>query len=108
MKQIKAELASAFDIVDIKPLAFYVGLKVLWDPKQRTIKLLQPSYIKKLLKRHEILKDKTSKILMQKAPLVTYKCLSSLTKRQKRREDSIYYIRYSQDPNWYCVCNING
>lgn len=37
MKRIKGELASAFDMVDIGPLAFYVGLKVTRDRKQRTI-----------------------------------------------------------------------
>ncbi len=39
MKQIKEELALAFDMVDIGPLVFYVDLKVIHDRKKETIKL---------------------------------------------------------------------
>lgn len=49
MKQIKEELATAFDIVHISSLAFYFGLKVTHDRNQRKIKLLQPGNIEKLL-----------------------------------------------------------
>ncbi len=72
MKQIKGELAAAFDMVDIGPLAFYVGLKVTRDRKQKTIKLSQPGYIEKLLDRHGMLKAKTAKIPMRETPLVPY------------------------------------
>lgn len=40
MKQIKREWAVTFDIVDIRPLAFYVNLKITHNYKQKTIKLL--------------------------------------------------------------------
>ena len=49
IKRIKEELAAAFDMVDIGPLAFYVCLKVSCDRKQKTIKLSQLGYIEKLL-----------------------------------------------------------
>lgn len=49
MKRIKRELAAIFEIVDMQPLTFYISLKVTCNCKQRTIKLLQPSYIEKLL-----------------------------------------------------------
>ncbi len=39
MKRIKRELASAFDMVDMRPLAFYVGLKITRNHKKKTIKL---------------------------------------------------------------------
>ncbi len=70
MKRIKGKLALAFDIVDIEPLAFYVGLKVTRDCKKKTIKLSQPGYIEKLLDRHGILKAKTAKTPMLETPLL--------------------------------------
>lgn len=48
MKQVKEELFTAFDMVDIRPLVFYIELKVTRNCEQKTIKLLQPGYIKKL------------------------------------------------------------
>lgn len=62
IKQIKGKLAVVFNIVDIRPLAFYIDLKITYDYKQKKIKLLKPGYIEKLLNWHEILKAKTTKI----------------------------------------------
>lgn len=39
MKRIKEKLATAFDILNIRLLAFYVGSKVIGDCKQKIIKL---------------------------------------------------------------------
>ena len=49
MKRIKGELAAAFDMVDMGPLAFYVGLKVTRDFKQRTIELSQLAILRRYL-----------------------------------------------------------
>lgn len=49
IQQIKREPAAVFDIVDMGPLAFYVGLKFTRDCIQKTIKLSQPGYIEKML-----------------------------------------------------------
>ena len=72
MKRVKEELAAAFDIVDMGPLAFYVGLKVTRDRERKTIKLSQPGYIEKLFDRHGMLKAKTVKIPMRETPLLPY------------------------------------
>ena len=55
----------AFEMVDMGPLAFYMGLKVTRDREKRTIKLSQPGYIEKLLDRHGMLKAKTAKVPMR-------------------------------------------
>lgn len=57
-------------MVDIGPLAFYVGLKVTRDRERKTIKLSQPGYIEKLLDRHGILKAKTTKVPMRETALL--------------------------------------
>lgn len=70
ISRIKSELAAAFDMVDMGPLAFYVGLKVTRDREKRTIKLSQPGYIEKLLDRHGMLKAKTTKVPMRETALL--------------------------------------
>ena len=65
ISRIKSELTTAFEMVDMGSLAFYVGLKVTHNREKRTIKLSQPSYIEKLLDCHRMLKAKTAKVPMQ-------------------------------------------
>ena len=81
ISRIKSELAAAFDMVDMGPLAFYVGLKVTRDRENRTIKLSQPGYIEKLLDRHGMLKAKTTKVPMRETVLLpSDKSVSDLDK----------------------------
>ena len=65
LPRIKSELAAAFDMVDMGPLAFYVGLKVSLDREKKTIKLSQPGYIEKFLDRHGMLEAKAAKVPMR-------------------------------------------
>lgn len=83
MKRIKTELAIAFDMVDMGPLAFYVGLKVTRDCKKKTIKLSKPGSIKKLLDRHGILNAKNAKTPMQETPLIHYEKSVSSNEKTK-------------------------
>lgn len=53
-------------MVDMRPLAFYVFLKVTHDCIQNTIKLSQQGYIEKMLDQHRLLKAKTGKFLCKK------------------------------------------
>ena len=62
---IKSELTTAFEMVNMGPLVFYVGLKVTRDQEKRTIKLSQPGYIEKLLDCHGMLKAKTAKVFIR-------------------------------------------
>ena len=45
----KRELAAAFEIVDMRSISFYLGLKVERDGQKQTLKLFQPAYIDKIL-----------------------------------------------------------
>lgn len=49
IKQINGKLAIVFNIVDIRPLAFYLIHKIICNCKQKIIELLQSGYIEKLL-----------------------------------------------------------
>lgn len=49
---IKVKLTTTFDIVDMQLIRIYLGLKIEKDYEKRTIKLLQPVYIKKVLTKY--------------------------------------------------------
>ncbi len=49
IKRVKSELISAFSIVDMGPVSFYLGLKVERDWVNQKIKLSQPAYVNKVL-----------------------------------------------------------
>ena len=74
---IKSKLITAFEIVDMGPLAFYVGLKVTQDRKKQTIKLSQLSYIEKLSYYYSILKAKIAKVPMQDTIFLPSNTISS-------------------------------
>lgn len=51
IERVKAELVAAFQMVDMGPISFYLGLKVDRDREKGTIKLSQPAYIEKVLRK---------------------------------------------------------
>lgn len=75
--QIKSELATAFDMVDIRPFKFYGRLKVNRDWEKKTIKLSHPGYIKNLLDCYGMLKTKTTKIFIWEIALLSSDALIS-------------------------------
>jgi len=50
IKQLKQKLKSNFEMTDLGPCAFYLGMSVRRDRRQRTIYLSQRGYIEKMLK----------------------------------------------------------
>lgn len=94
ISQIKSELVVIFDMVDIKPLAFHIGLKVTQDWEKIIIKLFQPEYIEKPLNHHGLLKAKTTKVPMQKTTLLLLDTpISDLQKpKYSAKISSIIYI----------------
>lgn len=59
-------MAITFDIINIRPLIFYAGLKITCNHKKKIIKLSQSGYIEKLFDWHKKLKAKIAKILIKK------------------------------------------
>ncbi len=49
IERVKLELATAFKIADMGSISFYLGLKVERNQAKKTLKLLQPAYIDKIL-----------------------------------------------------------
>ena len=50
----KRELTSAFSMVDMGPISFYLGLKFEQDCKRKTINLFQPVYINKVVQKFHL------------------------------------------------------
>jgi hypothetical protein len=50
IQDLKAELNASFNMTDLGPCAFYLGIEVTRDRKARTITLSQAGYIEKLLR----------------------------------------------------------
>ena len=49
--KVKAELVPTFQMVDMGLISFYLGLRVDWNREEKTIKLSQPEYIEKVLRK---------------------------------------------------------
>lgn len=68
---VKAELAAAFLMVDMGPISFYLGLKVIRDREKKMIKLSQPAYIDKVLEKFHLSGANTVNCPMKKSTLLT-------------------------------------
>lgn len=69
IEKVKAELATAFKIVDMGPISFYPGLKVEQNWEKKIIKLSQPAYIQKVLTKYHLDKANSINTPMKEAAL---------------------------------------
>ncbi len=69
IERVKTELEFAFSMVDIRPISFYLGLKVEQNQQEKTIKLSEPAYIDKVLAKFHLDKAHSINIPMKKATL---------------------------------------
>lgn len=78
----------------MRPLAFYIGLKVTCHYIQKIIKWSQSKYIKKILDEYKLLKGKTIKIHIQKFSLLFYekKVLAFEKTKYTRKIRFIIYV----------------
>ncbi len=67
--RVKQELTAAFEMADMGPISFYLGLKVSRDREKKTIKLSQPAYIDKILAKFYLSQVNTSNTPMKETPL---------------------------------------
>lgn len=67
--RVKMELTAAFEMADMEPISFYLGLKVDKNREKRRIKLSQPAYIQKVLTKYHLDKANTTNTPMKKVAL---------------------------------------
>lgn len=70
IEQVKSELTSAFSMVDMGPVSFYLGLKVECNQVNRKIKLSQLAYINKVLSKFHLNKAHTINTLMKESTIL--------------------------------------
>lgn len=70
IEQVKLELSSAFSMVDIGPVSFYLDLKLQRDRENWKIKLSQPVYIDKILSKFQFDKAYTVNTPMKKSAIL--------------------------------------
>lgn len=67
---VQAEFATAFFIVDMKTISFYLGLKINYNWENQKIKLSQSAYINKVLNCFPLKKAKTMIMLMKDSTIL--------------------------------------
>ncbi len=72
-EKIKRKLAAKFEIVDMGPISFYLGLKVERDHPNKTLKLSQLAYIDKIFSKYHLNLAKPCNTLMIKAIILQNK-----------------------------------
>ncbi len=83
IEKVKRELAAAFEMVDMGPISFYLGLKVERNREKKTIKLFQPAYIQKVLAKYHLDKANSTNTPMKEASLE--RNLSEATQAEKEK-----------------------
>ena len=82
-QQVKNELTSAFLILDMGPISFYLGLNVERDREKRTMKLSQPTYIDKVLSKFHLNKAHTATTPMKESSILQPRTESQATSAEK-------------------------
>lgn len=85
IRGVKAELNSAFLIVDMGPISFYLGFKIKRDREKQTIKLSQPAYIDKVLSKFHLNKAHAVNTPMKETALLEPKTEGEAFPSEKER-----------------------
>lgn len=101
--RVKAKLTATFSISDMRPISFYLGLRIDRDREQQTIKLSQPAYIEKVLEKFHLDKANPVNTLMKESvPLTQRKereALPSEKERYQAMTGSIIFSMVETRPN---------
>ncbi len=89
IEKVKRELAAAFEMMDMGPINFYLGLKVETDRQKKTLKLSQPAYIDKILSKYHLDLAKPCNTSMKEAILLQNEGPKAIQAEQKRYQGMI-------------------
>lgn len=83
IERVKLELIAAFKMADIKPISFYLGLKIEKDRAKKILKLSYPTYIDKILVKYYFDQAKLYNTPMkERIPLLNKGLEASQTKQE--------------------------
>lgn len=77
IKQVKKQLAAAFDMIDMDSISFYLSLKVERDHIKKILKFSQPAYIDKILAKYYLSQAKLYNVPMKEEILLSNKGLKA-------------------------------
>ncbi len=95
IEKVKLELTAAFEIADIGPISFYLGLKVERNQVRKTLKLLQPAYIDKILAKYHLDQAKPCNTPMKKGISPSNKGLKASQAKRERYQGMIGSLIFS-------------
>lgn len=84
IEKVKTEITSTFLMIDMRPINFYLGLKIKQDQKKQTIRLFQAACIIKVLTKFYFDKAHVVYMLIKETAIFEHKTKkeSLLTERQ--------------------------
>jgi hypothetical protein len=108
---VKIQLAKCFDIRDLGPVAWFLGIRILRDRQERKIWLCQDTYIQKLAKSFNIETNKKSYVDTPIPPSFSLARFegtadSEIVKGYQRRIGSILYAAITTRPDVAHHCSI--
>ncbi len=89
------ELTAAFEMVDMEPISFYLGLKVDRDREKRIIKLSKPAYIQKVLTKYDLDKANPTNTPMKEVALGTNFSTEATQTEKERYQGMIGLLMFS-------------
>jgi len=54
ISQFKQQLSNAFDMQDLGPVTYFLGVRIVRNRAERSIQLIQDIYIRKVMKRYNL------------------------------------------------------
>lgn len=85
IERVKSELTSAFSMIDMGPISFYLGLKVKRGRENRKTKLSQPAYIDKVLSKFHLDKAHSVNTPMKESAILEQRTNGEVSASEKER-----------------------
>lgn len=95
IENFKNKLAVVFEMVDIRSISFYLGLKVEKDCQKKTLKLFQPAYINKISGKYHLDLAKSYNTPMKKVILLPNEGQEAIQAEQKQYQGIIGLLMFS-------------
>lgn len=95
IERVKKELAAAFEMVDMGPISFYLGLKVDRDREKGHSSFLQPAYIDKILAKYHLDQAKPSNTPMKEGTLLPSERTEASSAEQERYQGMTGSLMFS-------------
>lgn len=100
--RVKQKLTAVFEMADMGPISFYLGLKVIWDQEKKIFKLSLPVYIDKILAKFHLNQAKISNTPIKETPLLLNEGKEATVAKKEcyqRKTGSIMFLRVETRPN---------